>query len=192
MDWTQTVRRYEDTRHNFELLLHRKYWASRDVKIVGSLDKVIHSFVWALFLRPAIFSIQLINLINWKKARQNAGKRTDPNLGHCTCRTMSLLLYVMEPPCSWLQFDNNKLSSSRCCWQRLTRASASERDQVLSAYIRHDVLGCNQPGVHRVRMIQYMHTDSQGNDGICSIKYQSRYCHCLKIITAVWWFWDFW
>ncbi|XP_067941355.1 lisH domain-containing protein ARMC9-like isoform X2 [Watersipora subatra] len=32
---------------------------------------------------------------------------------------------------------------------RLTRATPSERDQVLTAYIRHDLLGCTQPGVHR-------------------------------------------
>ena len=27
---------------------------------------------------------------------------------------------------------------------------------MLTAYIRHDLLGCNQPGVHRVSMIQYI------------------------------------
>lgn len=34
--------------------------------------------------------------------------------------------------------------------KRLTRSSANERDQVLTAFIRHDLLGCNQAGVHRV------------------------------------------
>lgn len=44
---------------------------------------------------------------------------------------------------------------------KLTKAAPNERDQVLTAFIRHDLLGCTQPGVHRRGMMSLFRCEDE-------------------------------